>query len=94
MTATNNGYADYLGPDGKWTAASAYKAIDNRGHVCDIGQIGPASRKVLDGLVKDGTLVKYRGHFNTLLTFAGMGPLKTIWATPEIAEAAGATVRA
>jgi hypothetical protein len=82
-------YCDGFDENGKWTLESAYEAIERQGVVVDLGQITPAVKRRLDALVRNGTLIKYRGYWDTLLTLIGMGPLKTIWAVPEIATAAG-----
>lgn len=79
---------EYFDEDGHWTLAMAYRAIERDGHAVDIGQIGPVARKAFDKLVRQGALVKYRGYWTTLHAAFGMGPLKTIWAIPEIAERA------
>lgn len=73
-----------------WTAETAEQMIEARLAVVDIGQVTPAAKKWLEAEAKVGRLVKYRGYWDTLLTYTGMGPLKTIWATPEVARAAGA----
>ena len=83
-------YCEGFDDNGQWLLSMAYAAIEEQGSIVQLGQIGPFVQRRLDALVRDGALVKYRGHWDTLLTFCGMGPLKTIWATPEIAEAAGA----
>jgi hypothetical protein len=80
-------YAEGFDENGQWTLESAYEAIERRGVIVNLGMITPTVARRLDTLVKEGVLVKYRGHWDTLLTFTGMGPLKTIWAVPEIARA-------
>jgi hypothetical protein len=88
-------YADGFDENGQWEASMANLALENNGAIVDIGQVPAWMRKQLDRRAKEGVLVKYRGHWNTLLTFAGMGrPDKTIWAYPAIAEAAGVKVAA
>jgi hypothetical protein len=74
----------------EWTAETAYEMIEARGAVVNIGQVTPVARKWLDREARAGTLIKYRGYWDTLLPCAGMGPLKTIWALPEVAVAVGA----
>jgi len=83
-------YADGLDENGQWTAETGNSVLDERGAIVDLGQVPAWMKKQLDAAAKAGRLVKYRGHFDSLLSFAGMGPKKVIWADPEIAEAAGA----
>lgn len=82
-------YRDGFDANGQWEASMGNLALEQSGAIVDLGQVPPWMKKQLDAHTKAGQLVKYRGHWDTLLTFVGMGPLKTIWACPEIAEAAG-----
>lgn len=61
------------------------QALNEQGTLVDLGQIAPAEVRALNKAAKQGQLVKYRGYWNTRLPFAGIGPLKTIWALPEVA---------
>lgn len=67
------------------TARQVLRLILTDGGIPDIGQITPEIATVLKRLVKTGKLATYRGYWNTLLPFAGIGPLKTIYALPEVA---------
>lgn len=75
--------------NGQWGAETGNLAIEKQGAIVDLGQVPEWMKRQLNVRAKDGTLVRYKGHWNTLLPTMGMGPLKTIWATPEIARAAG-----
>ena len=81
-------YADGFDENGQWEASTANAALAKSGHIVALGQIPDWMKKQLDAHAKAGRLVKYRGHFNTGQRTFGMGPLKTIWALPEIAEEA------
>lgn len=83
-------YADGFDENGQWEAETGNLALEKSGAIVDLGQVPGWMKKQLDQRAKEGRLVKYKGYWNTLLTFAGMGPKKTIWAYPEIAKAAGA----
>lgn len=83
-------YAEGFDENGKWTLASAYEALRDQGAIVKMGMITPAVARSLDRLVAAGKLVKYRGHWDTLLPFVGMGPLKTIWVVPELGHLAEA----
>src|SRR5690242_19425877 len=82
-------YADGIDANGQWEASMGNLALEKNGSIVDIGQVPAWMRRDLNKLAKTGKLIKYRGHWDTLLPFAGLGPLKTIWALPEIAQAAG-----
>jgi hypothetical protein len=58
------------------------------GHVLvDIGQVGPLSRKALDRAVRAGKLTKWRGKWFPIAgSHIGIGPDKTCWSTPEVAQ--------
>jgi len=71
-----------------WKQAEAYEAIKVSGYAVDIGQVGPEAKRALDSLARQGVVVKYRGHWDTGHAAFGMGPLKTIWAVPHIADQA------
>jgi len=87
-------YCDGLDDNGHWLPEIAYEALHERGCIVDIGQIGPFVRRLLDRFVKQGVLVKYRGHWDTTFTVAGMGHGRhTIWATPDYVEALGGLVQ-
>jgi hypothetical protein len=77
-----------------WKQADAYEAIERQGVVVDIGQVGPDAKRALNRLAEQGVVIKYRGYWDTLLPVIGMGPLKTIWAVPAIAKAAGIQAQA
>lgn len=76
-------YCEGFDDNGQWLPEMAYGAIHDSGCIVQLGQIGPFVERLLNRFVKQGVLVKYRGYWDTTLTFAGMGPLKTIWATPD-----------
>lgn len=82
-------YRDGLDENGQWEAATGNLALQQNGAIVDLGQVPAWMKKQLDKQAKEGRLVKYRGFWNTLSPVMGMGPLKTIWATPEIAAVAG-----
>jgi hypothetical protein len=79
-------YCDGFDDNRHWLPEVAYEKLQDCGYIVQLGQVGPFVQRLLDRFVKQGVLVKYRGHWDTTLTFAGMGPLKTIWATPEYVE--------
>lgn len=87
-------YREGLDENGQWTRETGLLALETSGAIVDLGQVPGWMRKQLDATAKTGALIKYRGHWDTLLIFTGMGPLKDIWALPEIAEAAGAKLAA
>lgn len=87
-------YAPGLDDNGQWTAETGNLAIEKHGAIVAIGQVPDWMKKQLDRQAKEGRLVKYRGYWNTLSPRHGMGPLKTIWATHEVAEVVGAEVPA
>lgn len=89
MSQTISKYADGFDENRQWKAAMGNLALED-GSIVELGQVPDWMKKQLDAAAKAGRLVKYRGHWDTLLAFAGMGPKKVIWADPEIAEAAGA----
>ncbi|HEY9219510.1 MAG TPA: hypothetical protein VIO94_15795 [Phenylobacterium sp.] len=60
--------------------------LSERGAIADIGQVSPADRRALDKAAREGRLVKYRGHWDTLSPDFGIGPLKSCWALPEAAS--------
>lgn len=76
-------YTEGFDDNGHWLPEMAYDVLHDRGVIVQLGQIGPFVERLLNRFVRQGGLVKYRGHWDTTLTFAGMGPLKTIWATPD-----------
>jgi hypothetical protein len=82
-------YRDGLDENGQWEAETGNLALEKNGAVVDLGQVPAWMKKQLDAMAEAGSLVRYRGHWNTLLPNMGMGPLKTIWAVPEIARTAG-----
>lgn len=84
-------YREGLDENGQWEAELGNLALEQSGAIVDLGQVPAWMKRQLDKGAKEGLLVKYRGYWNTLLTFTGMGPLKTIWATPEMASALGVT---
>jgi hypothetical protein len=81
-------YADYLDENGQWTADTFNSALEKSGYVVDLGQIADWMKPQLAKFIKAGRLVKYRGYWNTGHAAFGMGPLKTIYAYPEVAESA------
>jgi hypothetical protein len=81
-------YRNGLDENGQWEASMANHALERDCAIVDLGQVPAWMRKQLDARVKSGELAKYRGHWNTLSPVYGMGPLKTIWATPEVATVA------
>lgn len=81
-------YCEGLDDNGQWLPEVAYAKLHDDSAIVDLGQIGPFVRCLLDRLVKQGALVKYRGYWDTLHDAFGMGTLKTIYATPEYAAAA------
>lgn len=83
-------YKEGFDENGQWEAATGIAALEKSGAIVSLGQVPDWMKKQLDQQAKDGALVKYRGYWNTLSTFTGLGPLKTIWAVPGIARAAGA----
>ena len=60
--------------------------IAERGAVANIGQITDTVKRHLERRVKRGELGKYRGFWNTRSSIYGIGPLKTIYALPEVAD--------
>lgn len=87
-------YREGLDENGQWEESLGNLALEKHGAIVDIGQVPAWMRKQLNAQAKAGALVKYRGYWDTLLPYAGIGPLKTIWAIPAIARAAGvATTR-
>ena len=82
-------YREGLDANGQWEIPMGNLALERNGAIVSLGQVPPAMKRQLDRIARAGTLVKYRGHWNTLSPVTGTGPLKTIWALPEIAEAAG-----
>lgn len=68
--------------------ADADLIIAERGWLPDIGQIPPAVLTHLRRRRRVGEIGCYQGHWNTGLPNLGMGPLKTIYAKPEIVETA------
>lgn len=81
-------YREGLDQNGQWEAEMGNRALREQGAIVDLGQVPVWMRKQLDAEVAAGRLAKYRGHWNTLSPAHGIGPLKTIWARPEIAEVA------
>lgn len=72
----------------RWGTLDAFlDRIDEQGGIPDIGQFHPTVLKGLKALVKSGELVAYRGYWDSLSSAYGMGPLKTIYASPEFANA-------
>lgn len=78
-------YTEGFDDNGHWLPELAYEALHESGFIVNLGQIGPFVERMLNRLVKQGCIVKYRGHWDTLHNAFGMGPLKTIWATPDVA---------
>lgn len=55
--------------------------------VVDIGQITPVMKAVMDRAVRAGKLAKWRGKWFPLAgASCGIGPDKTCWSTPEVAQ--------
>lgn len=77
-------YCEGLDDNGQWLPELALETLHNAGAIVDLGQIGPFVRRMLTRLEKQGVIVRYKGHFDTLQREFGIGPLKTIWAIPEI----------
>jgi hypothetical protein len=87
--ATQTKYRAGLDANGQWEASMGDLALKQSGAIVDVGQVPAWMKKWLREQVKAGLLVEYKGYWNTLSTFTGMGPLKTIWAKPSIAAAHG-----
>lgn len=84
-------------PEHGLTLQQAEVMLNERGAIPDIGQVGPTLQKALNKAVREGRLTKYRGHWDSLCASYGIGPLKTIYATPAFAklvEEADAGIRA
>jgi hypothetical protein len=56
------------------------RIINDAGALVNIGQISPAQQRMLERHVRRGSLVKYRGYWDTMSPHYGIGPLKTIYA--------------
>lgn len=69
------------------TAKEIEAQLFERGAIADIGQIDAAHRRWLDKNAKAGALIKYRGRWDSLHPSFGIGPLKSCWALPELADA-------
>lgn len=54
--------------------------LTTRPAICDVGQITPAMKRVLERRIREGTWFKYRGFWNTLSPHIGLGNPKTIYA--------------
>lgn len=67
------------------TTAQIEEMLTEHGAVVDIGQIADSDLRLLNAAAKAGRLVKYRGKWDTLMPRYGIGPDKSIWATPEFA---------
>jgi hypothetical protein len=62
-------------------------ALDGR-VIVDIGQVDASTKRFLNNMVKDGTLAKWRGYWHPVAGAPwGIGPLKSCWGLPKIAEA-------
>jgi hypothetical protein len=49
--------------------------------ICDIGQVTMQDRRAMDRFVRDGSAIKWRGHWFPIAGASfGIGPLKTCWA--------------
>jgi hypothetical protein len=84
-------YKEGFDENGQWEAPLGEMALERSGLIVDIGQVPTWMRRQLDKRAKAGELFKYRGYWNAPLGGFGLGPLKTIWARRDIAEAAGLT---
>lgn len=80
---------------------SYQQALDDICHckvVVNIGQLDAATKRKLDGMVRKGRIVKWRGYWFPIAGApAGIGPLKTCYGIPPAYEAvrrAGAAARA
>lgn len=62
------------------TLGQALSVIGEHGGIPDIGQIDRTLQRELNSLVRRGSLIRYRGYWDTLSPMCGTGPLKTIWA--------------
>lgn len=83
--AAANPYCEGFDRNGQWEASMGNLALAS-GYIVDLGQVPDWMKRQLNSFVKKGLMVRYRGHWDTLHASFGMGPLKTIWAIPEIAE--------
>lgn len=55
--------------------------------IVNIGQVSPAEQSALNKAVRAGKLAKWRGHWHPVAGAPfGIGPLKTCWGLPAIAE--------
>lgn len=61
------------------TIETAERMLRSGEAIVNIGQVGRDLERALERAVRQGRLVKYRGHWNTLSPIYGMGPLKTIY---------------
>lgn len=89
--AVSGKYREGLDENGQWTRETGLLALEKSGAIVDLGQVPAWMRKQLNETAKSGALVKYKGYWDTLTTFTGTGPLKDIWALPEVARLAGAS---
>jgi hypothetical protein len=74
------------------TPENHLEQIHEQGWVPSIGQIDAAACRFLDREVRAGRLAKYRGYWDSGHAAFGMGPLKTIYALPAVAENAARLV--
>ena len=81
-------YADGFDENGQWEASMGNLALEQSGQIIDLGQVPDWMKRRLNAHAKAGRLVKHRGYWDTGHAGFGMGPLKTIWSYPEVAEAA------
>lgn len=55
--------------------------------IVNIGQVSAAEAKLLNKAVRRGELKKWRGHWHPVAGAPfGLGPLKTCWGLPEVAD--------
>lgn len=72
----------------EWFPESALAdVLSGRDVVADIGQVKGAWKRRLEKEVRAGRLRKWKGHwFPTPGAHFGLGPLKTCYGTPELAD--------
>jgi hypothetical protein len=67
--------------ESKMGKSRIYEALNAGEVICDIGQVTPADRRLLDRLVRRKAAVKWRGYWFPIAGAShGIGPLKTCWA--------------
>lgn len=71
-------------PAEHYTAEFFNERIAEKGYVADIGQIGPELKKRINRAIRAGTVVKYRGYWDTGHACFGMGPLKSCYTSAEV----------